>query len=57
MQSSDDEKDEALDDKEAKDMMKVTDKKFMSRAELEDHWRYDCEAFFFFCPTCGKQFK
>ena len=29
----------------------------MSRAALEDHWRFDCEAFYFFCPTCGKQFK
>ena len=32
-------------------------KKFYSMADLEAHWQDDCEAFQFFCPTCGKQYK
>ena len=29
----------------------------MTKKALEKHWETDCRAFFFFCPTCGIQFK
>ena len=55
MKFIEDEKDAATFDRELIEKEKGGQaKKFMSRAELEDHWRFDCEAFYFFCPTCGK---
>ena len=45
--SKDRKRDDSIDDKY----------KFWSRETLVDHWMNSCEAFYFFCPTCNKQYK